>query len=311
MNAFEATFAVSVKTDGGKVSATISADGQPTVNVTDISVVANSLVLKYMTRHGHADLDGPDADAGRRGPARQHGGHGRPVQMSGTAAKQAPGTPVRASGFGGGGRGAATSDATDFAPKPPYRPRTPAEEAAGFMLPAGYRMELVAAEPDVISPTVIEFDGNGRMYVGEMISYMMDADASREHDPISRISRWESTKGDGRYDKRTVFVDHLVAPRMILPLAGRRHPHERDRLRRSREVDRHERRRRRRQARGRLHRHRPERRRQHRAPEGGPALEHGQLDLHDLQPVPHPLDAVRLPARADRPERRPVGARLG
>ncbi len=86
------------------------------------------------------------------------------------------------------------------------------------MLPAGYRMELVAADPDVISPTLIEFDGNGRMYVGEMISYMMDADASREHDPISRISRWESTKGDGHYDKHTVFVDHLVAPRMILPL---------------------------------------------------------------------------------------------
>ena len=86
------------------------------------------------------------------------------------------------------------------------------------MLPTGYRMELVAAEPDVISPTLIEFDGNGRMYVGEMISYMMDAKASREHEPISRISRWESSKGDGRYDKRTVFVDRLVAPRMILPL---------------------------------------------------------------------------------------------
>jgi mono/diheme cytochrome c family protein len=86
------------------------------------------------------------------------------------------------------------------------------------MLPAGYRMELVAADPDVISPTLIEFDGNGRMYVGEMISYMMDADASREHDPISRISRWESTRHDGHYDKHTVFVDHLVAPRMILPL---------------------------------------------------------------------------------------------
>ena len=139
-------------------------------------------------------------------------------EMSGTAAKQAPGAPVRATGFGGGGRGAATSEATDFTPKTPYRPRTPAEEAAGFMLPTGYRMELIAAEPDVISPTVIEFDGNGRMYVAEMISYMMDADASREHDPISRISRWESTKGDGRYDKRTVFADHLVAPRMILPL---------------------------------------------------------------------------------------------
>ena len=126
------------------------------------------------------------------------------------------GAPPEAAGFGG--RGPMINETTDFSPKPPYRPRTPAEEAAGFMLPAGYRMELVAADPEVISPTIVEFDGNGRMYVGEMISYMMDAEASREHEPISRISRWESTKGDGRYDKRTVFADRLVAPRMILPL---------------------------------------------------------------------------------------------
>jgi mono/diheme cytochrome c family protein len=128
------------------------------------------------------------------------------------AAPQAPGAPQR-----GGGR-TATNENTDFSPKPPYLPRRPEEEARGFILPAGYRMELVAADPDVVSPGVIEFDGNGRMYVSELVSYMMDAEATREHDPISRISRWESTNGDGVYDKRTVFVDHVVAPRMILPL---------------------------------------------------------------------------------------------
>ena len=37
--------------------------------------------------------------------------------------------------------------------------------------------------------SVIEFDGNGRMYVSELLSYMVDAEATREHDPISRISR--------------------------------------------------------------------------------------------------------------------------
>jgi mono/diheme cytochrome c family protein len=129
---------------------------------------------------------------------------------------QAPGP----GGFGGGGgRGASSADpAADFAPRTPYLPRSPEEQAKTFMLPTGYRMELVAADPDVISPVAIEFDGNGRMYVAEMISYMMDAEATREHEPISRISRWESTKGDGKYDKRTVFVDKVVAPRMILPL---------------------------------------------------------------------------------------------
>jgi mono/diheme cytochrome c family protein/glucose/arabinose dehydrogenase len=220
MNTFEATFAVAVKADGGKVTATVSAAGQPTINVGDISLAGKSLVLRYST-----DLQGspvpttmtltPEGQGLRANMALMDG----QFEMAGSATKQAPGAPVRATGFGGGGgRGAATNEQTDFTPKPPYRPRTPAEQAAGFMLPAGYRLELVAADPELISPTMIEFDGNGRMYVGEMISYMMDAEASREHDPISRISRWESTKGDGRYDKRTIFADNLVAPRVILPL---------------------------------------------------------------------------------------------
>ncbi|HMC76861.1 MAG TPA: hypothetical protein VKH34_07000 [Vicinamibacterales bacterium] len=130
-------------------------------------------------------------------------------------AAQSADAPPQGRGFGGR---TTVNESTDFSPKPPYVARSPEEEARGFMLPVGYRMELVAAEPDVINPGVIEFDGDGRMYVSELISYMMDANATREHDPISRITRWESTRGDGRYDKRTVFVDHVVAPRMILPL---------------------------------------------------------------------------------------------
>jgi mono/diheme cytochrome c family protein len=221
MGANESTFAVSVKADGGKVTATVAADGQPTVNVTDISMTGNSFVLRYVTEAMNTQLPTaitltPDGSGMRAGMALLDGQY----EMSGTAARQAPGTAARATGFGRGGQGqeSVSNNATDFSPKPPYRARTPAEEAAGFILPTGYRMELVAADPDVISPAVIEFDGNGRMYVVELISYMMDASASREHEPISRISRWESTKGDGRYDKHTVFVDHVVAPRMVLPL---------------------------------------------------------------------------------------------
>src|SRR5689334_19787091 len=81
-----------------------------------------------------------------------------------TGAPAPPAPPEQAAPFGF----RSTSELTDFTPKAPYTARTPAEEAKGFMLPAGYRLELVAADPDVISPTLIEFDGNGRMYVGEM-----------------------------------------------------------------------------------------------------------------------------------------------
>ena len=96
--------------------------------------------------------------------------------------------------------------------------RSPQDEAKSFILPPGYRMELVVAEPHVISPAVVRFDGNGRMYVAEFVTYMRDADGNNQHTPESRITRFESTKGDGVYDKRTVFVDKLVLPRTVVPL---------------------------------------------------------------------------------------------
>ncbi len=136
-----------------------------------------------------------------------------PAQGAGAAA------PGGAQGRGaGGGRGSIGADTTDFGPRTPYLPRNAAEEAKGFRLPAGYRMELVASDPDIISPAAIEFDGAGRMYVAELVGYMQDTEATNEHDPVSRISRWESTKHDGVYDKHTIFADKLVAPRMILSL---------------------------------------------------------------------------------------------
>jgi glucose/arabinose dehydrogenase len=122
---------------------------------------------------------------------------------------------------GRGGTLSSTSNAgADFSPKPPVTARTPQEEARSFVLPPGYRMEPVVAEPQVISPAVIRFDGNGRMYVAEFITYMRDADGNNQHVPESRITRFESTKGDGIYDKRTVFVDKLVLPRTVVPLDG-------------------------------------------------------------------------------------------
>jgi mono/diheme cytochrome c family protein len=99
--------------------------------------------------------------------------------------------------------------------------RGPKDEIESIHLPAGYHLELVASEPDVICPVICAWDGNGRMYVAEMRTYMPDINGNDEKLPISRVSRWESTKGDGVYDKHTVFADKLVLPRMILPLDDR------------------------------------------------------------------------------------------
>ena len=68
---------------------------------------------------------------------------------------------------------------------------------------------------------MIAFDGNGRMYVAEMRTYMLDADGTGEQEPVSRVSRHEDTDGDGVYDRHTVFADKLLLPRIMLPLDDR------------------------------------------------------------------------------------------
>jgi hypothetical protein len=120
----------------------------------------------------------------------------------------------------GGGRGleAQIAMGADFSDKPPVRRLAPEAQQKTFLLPDGFRIEPLLHDPLVQSPVGVTFDGNGRMYVLEMRSYMQDADGSNSRAPISRISRHEDTNGDGTYDRSTVFVDKMVMPRMAFPL---------------------------------------------------------------------------------------------
>nr|WP_186776322.1 cytochrome C [Rubripirellula reticaptiva] len=85
----------------------------------------------------------------------------------------------------------------------------------------GYRVIPVLTEPQIHEPTAIAWDGDGRMYVVEMRTYMQDIDGTGEMKRGSRVSRHEDTDGDGEYDKHTVFADNLLVPRMVLPLLDR------------------------------------------------------------------------------------------
>lgn len=98
------------------------------------------------------------------------------------------------------------------------RPLEPEAAMATIELPDGFSLELVACEPMIHEPACVAWDGNGRMYVAEMRTYMQDIDGSGKFEPRSRVSRLEDTDGDGRMDKHTVFIDRLVLPRMILTL---------------------------------------------------------------------------------------------
>jgi mono/diheme cytochrome c family protein/glucose/arabinose dehydrogenase len=91
----------------------------------------------------------------------------------------------------------------------------PRDEQKTFYTPPGYRMELVASEPLIHEPVVIDWDNEGRMWAVEMLGYMNDIQGSHEHDPVGRVVVLEDTDGDGRMDKRTVFADGLVLPRAL------------------------------------------------------------------------------------------------
>lgn len=138
-----------------------------------------------------------------------------------TAAPATPGGLVGAPGGVQGGRGVVpTPDppGADFLKRPPLQRLDPAVQQQLFLLPPGFTIEPVLADPVVQSPVGITFDGNGRMYVLEMRSYMRDADGTGAHEPISRITRFEDTNGDGTYERRTVFVDNMVMPRIAFPI---------------------------------------------------------------------------------------------
>ncbi|MBW3629603.1 MAG: discoidin domain-containing protein [Gemmatimonadetes bacterium] len=111
-------------------------------------------------------------------------------------------------------------EGADLTAKPPLAALSPAEEQARFLLPPGYRIEPILTEPAIQQPGAIAFDGNGRMFVLELRTYMLSADAADQLAPASRISRWEDRNDDGVYESHTVFVDSLVFPRFVTPFGA-------------------------------------------------------------------------------------------
>src|SRR4051794_37072665 len=92
---------------------------------------------------------------------------------------------------------------------------SPEAEMKTFVLPPGYRAELVASEPMVENPILIDWDPSGRLWVIELIGYMHDLPATDEREPSGRVSVLEDTNGDGTMDRKSVFAQGLVLPRAL------------------------------------------------------------------------------------------------
>ncbi len=101
----------------------------------------------------------------------------------------------------------------DFPPPRNTEPATTglipaAEAAAGFRAPAGFRVSVFAAEPDVQNPIAMAWDRRGRLWIAENYTY---SDATDRFDlrHRDRVLIFEDADGDGRFDRRTVFTDDV------------------------------------------------------------------------------------------------------
>ncbi|MDX2041749.1 MAG: HEAT repeat domain-containing protein [Acidobacteriota bacterium] len=95
---------------------------------------------------------------------------------------------------------------------------TAQESLAKMHLSEDFNVEIFLTEPQVMSPTEMVFDENGRIYVAEMLDYPDDPPPGK---PVrSRIKLLEDNDGDGKYERVIVFADQVLQASGILPWKG-------------------------------------------------------------------------------------------
>ncbi|MFO0821611.1 MAG: PVC-type heme-binding CxxCH protein [Gemmataceae bacterium] len=96
---------------------------------------------------------------------------------------------------------------------------SPAEEQASFKLPDGFKISLVASEPDVVDPVAMCFDEKGRLFVCEMRGYP-NGGIGKGNETRGRVRMLEDKDGDGTFEMATTFAEGLRFPMGITPWKG-------------------------------------------------------------------------------------------
>ncbi len=122
------------------------------------------------------------------------------------------GVPAGAADGQGSASGASPQASSD-AGQPPAK--SPEESWHSIKVRPGFEVELVAAEPLVQDPIHFAWGPDGRLWVVEMGDYPLGVDGKGK--PGGRIKILEDTKGTGKYDKATVFLDNLPFPTGVMP----------------------------------------------------------------------------------------------
>src|SRR5262249_38667239 len=100
-------------------------------------------------------------------------------------------------------------------PKAPG-PKSPKEELATFQIDEKFKVELVAAEPDVIDPVAMCIDERGRMFVCEKRGYRSGG-VGTGNETRGRIKLLEDKDGDGVFETVQIFAEGLRFPMGVTP----------------------------------------------------------------------------------------------
>jgi putative membrane-bound dehydrogenase-like protein len=93
-------------------------------------------------------------------------------------------------------------------------PMSPDEALLAFRVAPGFRVELVAAEPQVIDPVGFDWSADGRLWVVEMRDYPLGVDGRGK--PGGTVKLLEDADGDGRFERATVFLEDIPFPSSLM-----------------------------------------------------------------------------------------------
>jgi putative membrane-bound dehydrogenase-like protein len=91
---------------------------------------------------------------------------------------------------------------------PPGPALSPADAIRKMTVPEGFRVELVAGEPDIVNPVAMTFDERGRIWITESLEYPRSSPGEGR----DRVKIVEDKDGDGKADTFTVFAGGLNIP---------------------------------------------------------------------------------------------------
>src|SRR3954447_11061091 len=98
-------------------------------------------------------------------------------------------------------------------------PLSPRDELASFRIAPGFKIELVACEPDIVDPVAMAFDERGRMFVAEMRGYPNGGVATGKQTG-GRVRCLEDRDGDGYFESATTYAEGLRFPTAVMPWRG-------------------------------------------------------------------------------------------